>query len=123
MLYGACPQQAVFAYVPRCVAESKVNKGDTMQTKLKATPGPWAVDLGASRIDIYSSDAATLVATLHRSTFSPGIDNAARANAKLIAAAPDLLEFVQEWLDRQGTDENYMVAKARAALAKARGEQ
>ncbi len=41
------------------------------------------------------------------------------ANARLIAAAPDLLEFAKEWLDRQGTDENYMVMKARAAIAKA----
>jgi hypothetical protein len=29
-----------------------------------------------------------------------------------------LLEFVQEWLDRQGTDNNYMTAKARAAIAR-----
>ena len=45
------------------------------------------------------------------------------ANARLIAAAPDLLEFVKEWLGRQGTDENYMVAKARAAIAKATAQQ
>jgi len=37
-------------------------------------------------------------------------------------AAPELLEFATEWLDRQGTDENYMVMKARAAIAKATGE-
>ena len=41
------------------------------------------------------------------------------ANARLIVAAPDLLAFAQEWLERQGTDENYMTAKARAAIAKA----
>ena len=35
------------------------------------------------------------------------------------AAAPVLLTFAQEWLERQGTDENYMTAKARAAIAKA----
>jgi hypothetical protein len=28
-----------------------------------------------------------------------------------------LREFVSEWLDRQGTDENYMVQKAKEALA------
>ena len=44
------------------------------------------------------------------------------ANARLIAAAPDLLAFAQEWLERQGTDENYMTAKARAAIAKAIGD-
>ena len=39
--------------------------------------------------------------------------------ASLIATAPDLFSFVQEWLDRQGTDENYMTAKARSIIAKA----
>ena len=42
---------------------------------------------------------------------------------RLMAAAPDLLEFVSEWLSRQGDDNNYMTAKARAAIAKATGEQ
>jgi hypothetical protein len=45
------------------------------------------------------------------------------SDARLIAAAPELLEFAKEWLDRQGTDENYMVMKARAAIAKATGGQ
>ena len=31
----------------------------------------------------------------------------------------DLLEFVKEWLERQGGDNNYMTAKARAAIARA----
>jgi hypothetical protein len=35
----------------------------------------------------------------------------------------ELLEFAKEWLDRQGTDENYMVMKARVAIKKATGEQ
>ena len=43
------------------------------------------------------------------------------ANARLIAAAPDLLAFAQEWLERQGTDENSMTVKARAVIAKAEG--
>ena len=46
----------------------------------------------------------------------------AAANARLIAAAPDLLAFVKEWLNLQGSDENYMTAKARAAIFKATGE-
>ena len=33
----------------------------------------------------------------------------------------ELLAFAQEWLKRQGADENYMTAKARAAIAKAIG--
>lgn len=43
-------------------------------------------------------------------------------NARLIAAAPKLLEFVQEWLNRQGTDANYMTAKAREVITEATGE-
>lgn len=34
-------------------------------------------------------------------------------------SAPELLEFVQEWLERQGNDCNYMTEKARAIVAKA----
>lgn len=41
--------------------------------------------------------------------------------AKLISQRDELLEFVKEWLDRQGSDENYMTTKARAAIAKAIG--
>jgi len=44
-----------------------------------------------------------------------------RANARLIAAAPELLDFAKEWLARQGSDNNYMTEKARAAIAKAEG--
>lgn len=33
-----------------------------------------------------------------------------------------LLEFAQEWLARQGTDENYMTAKVRAAIAAAEAQ-
>jgi hypothetical protein len=42
---------------------------------------------------------------------------------RLHSVNAELLEFAKEWLDRQGTDENYMVMKARAAIAKATGEQ
>lgn len=81
----------------------------------KHTPGPWEIDYGYNRIiksigpcvpDEYAGSAWLEVT---------------EANARLIAAAPDLLEFAKEWLDRQGSDENYMTAKARAAIAKAIG--
>ena len=38
----------------------------------------------------------------------------------LRAVNAELVDALEEWLYRQGTDENYMVAKARAALAKAK---
>lgn len=59
------------------------------------TAGPWAIDWNVSRIDVFSSDAATLIATIRRSTPSDGIDADARANARLIAAAPELLEALR----------------------------
>ena len=45
----------------------------------------------------------------------------ARAKAAL-AAAPELLDFVKNWLSSQGSDDNYMTAKARAIITKAAGE-
>ena len=56
----------------------------------KFTPGPWVIDWNVARLDIFSSDAKVLVASLRRSAMSPAIDEAARANARLIAAAPNL---------------------------------
>lgn len=86
----------------------------------KHTPGPWTQ--GKSEI---GADCVWLNgATEPKDEMGPShtwIDCGTRANARLIAAAPDLLAFAQEWLERQGTDENYMTAKARAAIAKAIG--
>ena len=81
----------------------------------KHTPGPWEIERGYSTIiksigpcvpDEYAGSAWLEVS---------------ESDARLIAAAPDLLAFAQEWLERQGADENYMTAKARAAIAKAIG--
>lgn len=60
------------------------------------TPGPWEIDWNISRLDIHAS--GQLVATLRRSTKdgAPTYDDAeAKANAGLIAAAPDLLEALR----------------------------
>ena len=56
------------------------------------TPGPWVIDWNVSRLDVFSADAFTLIACLRRSSLSPGIDETSKANARLIAAAPELLE-------------------------------
>jgi len=65
---------------------------------MKHTPGPWVIDWNVSRLDVFSSDAATLIATLRRSTLSDGIGKTTIANARLIAAAPDLLEALEDCL-------------------------
>lgn len=58
-----------------------------------------------------------------------GYENCEReyANAKLIAAAPDLLEALQDLLIRVADDEEYgpehAITRARAAISKALGEE
>ena len=93
-------------------------------TETKHTPGPWKStpsipEEGYEVFWIESDDELqNQIADVR------GPQNAENtSNARLIAAAPELLMFAQEWLDRQGTDKNYMTAKARAAIAKATGEQ
>lgn len=63
------------------------------------TPGPWVIDWNVSRLDIFSSDSFVLVASLRRSALSPASDDAAKANARLIAAAPELLDACKQALE------------------------
>lgn len=85
------------------------------------TPGPWVTD------DVYKDDIARYVMsevlpfprTIAR--LELGQDRAEQeANARLIAAAPELLEALQDLCDTLG--ECGMTEKARAAIAKATGE-
>lgn len=85
------------------------------------TPGPWAANpdglIHAGKNRLHIAQAATI-----------GMGHAAAANARLIAAAPDLLAALQalEWaVDGVAyIQEEYaeQVEKARAAIAKATGE-
>ena len=99
----------------------------------KHTPGPWVIDWNVSRLDVFSGDAATLIASIRRSALSAGIDETARANARLIAAAPELLVALQaehEWRERDEAGaidpewdyETMVGSKRRAAIAKATGD-
>lgn len=83
----------------------------------KHTPGPWGT-LTFSNHELQTDFAMVKIGSRAHMVGYSGED---KANARLIAAAPELLSFVKEWLDRQGSDENYMTAKARAAIAKAIG--
>jgi hypothetical protein len=80
----------------------------------KHTPGPWTAKANLDVVDSIGERVARLASTRGKYEYE-------EINARLIAAAPELLEFAKEWLERQGTDENYMVSKARAAIAKATG--
>lgn len=102
----------------------------------KHTPGPWSIDWNVARLDIYGGDERTLIATLRRSALSEGVDAAARANALLIAAAPELLEALQK-IDamlvysmdhaRSSLERKRAMSEcsgtARAAIAKATGDK
>ena len=92
----------------------------------KFTPGPWVAEKNKSYWFVAPETGAGdgkpfQVADVCSS--EPGHRDGwlQEANARLIAAAPELLEFVTEWLERQGDDNNYMTSKARAAIAKATG--
>ena len=89
------------------------------------TPGPWHIDENGSSI---SSDAVTDLALLNMVNvrFSwGGSDFATKshrmANARLISAAPDLLEALKKMLDvwEHGGIATYPIGEARAAIKKA----
>jgi hypothetical protein len=100
-----------------------------MQTK--HTPGPWVI--GGSLI---SNGRTPVALVLHNGNGNPSkasdydrdaprwVDGA-DANAALIAAAPELLALVLDALDDQDVDilGSAWVRDARAAIAKATGEQ
>lgn len=84
---------------------------------MKHTPGPWLSDLTSEGryLTIYYDEA------LHRnfSVVGFGVDQA-EANARLMAAAPDLLEVLIEMERSFGTEfVGGPAVRARAAIAKA----
>lgn len=100
---------------------------------IKHTPGPWEV----TQIDCLGNEVVEYgnVRPVNRHMFGhetslPIADfylwdmPEQRANARLICAAPELLEALEEvvqWLEL-GDHEGQMHSKARAAIAKAKGE-
>ena len=89
------------------------------------TPGPWAANPIAARVDAFDPSGPTPICELLwptklRSEAETG------ANARLIAAAPNLLEALREYVrdfgDNEDDDSRLMADKARAAIAKATGE-
>jgi hypothetical protein len=88
---------------------------------MKHTPGPWVAQPG----DNFITDAREIViAQMHRHHPDEQVD----ANARLIAAAPELLAALVELLPHaarviQGTTEGQpLLDAARAAIAKATGD-
>ena len=95
----------------------------------KHTPGPWATD-EADHDEPYQD--IKIKAGKHRTVCTVWIDDAPvrdfnaeqDANARLIAAAPELLEALKELMvaaDRVSAEPVTWLGKARAAIAKAEG--
>jgi hypothetical protein len=95
--------------------------------EFKGTPGPWKVD----RNNVHTGQIATIHHCIGNdwveiwSPAWPDSEEAQEANANLIAAAPDLLEALQDIVTyhfgKTATAPAYL--KARAAISKALGEE
>lgn len=92
--------------------------------KFKGTPGKWFVDNDG---DVSSDERGEIVAGV--AGYEPSSED--RENAKLIAAAPELLEALQwamarigSYTQRTRSNQDYcdQVDKANAAIAKALGQ-
>lgn len=97
------------------------------------TLGPWIVDGNVIRGDKQSNGSVSVACVLDVAyPFGRFAGESTQANARLIAAAPDLLEALKalhgwckaeiEHFDSTGPDE-WIMEKALAAIAKATGEQ
>jgi hypothetical protein len=93
------------------------------------TPGPWfVVNIGADDEPMMSVKAARIAGQepRHEVAICATGDSPQEmedANARLIAAAPELLEALEMLMDEATTDQNLAAIKALAAIAKARGEE
>jgi len=94
------------------------------------TPGPWKYDEHSLRGGMYvsSQSCAVDVALVHGGTPGGALINERVANARLIAAAPELLEALEALMPENWSPENYLenrafnIGRARAVIQKARGQ-
>lgn len=95
----------------------------------KHTPGPWTY----GRVRLGQGFAEWIVTAIHHERGRSNVliagdtqnhtpSDEAEANARLIAAAPDLLEAVRDMISDHGDLSEATLAFARAALAKAVAE-
>lgn len=96
-----------------------------MKTKPIYTAGPWT----------YSTDQAVFIRNFKGAGFAQVFNSLEgpehdEANARLIAAAPELLDalyvafgFVESWNVENGVKDNHALVVIKAALAKATGEK
>ena len=92
----------------------------------KPTPGPWKID-NSRGLQIVTSDGKTVIARVAahkkvewRCHSTTNTDNFTRhANARLIAAAPDLLQAAEEVINLDGFVPNTISPEAKHVLLKA----
>ena len=84
----------------------------------KHTPGPWVLESPESGGRVLAQDEMATI--IHTPTCSP-FNELVIADARLIAAAPELLEALQMLLEFPNTGP--ATSAARAAIAKATGER
>ena len=89
------------------------------------TPGPWEVADDTPDIIKHEPDGITHIASCDVACFSPGFIPIEEmdANARLIAAAPELLAALEHLTHRylfNNSEEDAAVKQARAAIAKAK---
>ncbi|MBC2594913.1 hypothetical protein H5P28_11655 [Ruficoccus amylovorans] len=102
--------------------------GVSTAIKAKPTPGPWAYNAtseGWFDVGPIGGRYRGCTANVFNAECIGGITNAeAEANARLIAAAPDLLEALEDIVDVLDAlgEALAKVKDARAAIAKAKGE-
>lgn len=97
----------------------------------KHTPGPWVHDTrGQGKPDVRAASGRAVACTWMVCGSAPKSDKGYearceedRANARLIAAAPELLAALEELVGWQTCVPDAVVEAARAAIAKATGEQ
>lgn len=95
--------------------------------KTQHTPGPWTFDTKRSPARLVAGNSAALAMVYLTDPETKKRSAEHLANARLIAAAPELLEalealYVQEDWEGEDIDPASPIGKARAAIASARGE-
>lgn len=115
--------------LPAHVADATAT--DTQSPARKHTPGPWSWDSGVvppdgpgRYSDIYVDDGDKIIASINE--FPESSPEEGKANARLIAAAPDMYEALklfdealERWTGQWGPRMREIDATVRAAIAKA----